>query len=372
MTDSNNDIKWLEAQQPPVAPPDSETTTRTRSALLARAEQSGHLAALPDPAVVTPRRHRLAGFLRSRCVLVAAAAAALLVVAGATTAVLEMPGGGHSGQTAQIAQSGQTAQTTPTTAFSQAHPLTLAALATQVLAAPTQGDATLVLHTNAFPTGESFTGADLYLDDGRYYYASEQSGLRDAGKAGPQDYDLKPAMDAAASAAHAQPQEARTAFLKAIAPLWYQGATATPATQDNIIWCTAIDALGAASGRPEVMAGILNVLSTVADVKVESGSYDGQSVLNIALTTHARPSYVPTQEAIAKTGEVAARVAKEAAIAAASAKNPDVDADVETVTVDDQTGVLLAYKDQGSSGGTPSVTVTYDVSRVSAADYGIR
>jgi hypothetical protein len=364
MTDSNNDIKWLEAQQPPVAPPDSETTMRTRSALLARAEQSRHLAALPDLAMVTPRRHRLAGFLKGRRVLVAAAAAALLVVAGATTAVLEMPGGAHSGQTAQIAQSGQSA---PTTAFSQAQPVTLVALASRVLAAPTQGNATLVLHTNAFPSGKSFTGADLYLDDGRYYYAAEQSGLRDAGKAGPQDYDLKPAIDAAASAAHAQPQEARTAFLKAIAPLWYQGATATQATQDNIIWCTALDALGAAYGRPEVMAGILNVLSTVADVKVESGSYNGQSVLNIVLTTPAHPSFAPTQEAIAKaTGELRAKLEAEAAIAA---KDPNVGADVETVTADDQTAALLLYKDQASDAG---VTVTYHVSRVSAADYGIR
>jgi hypothetical protein len=45
--------------------------------------------------------------------------------------------------------------------------------------------------------------------------------------------------------------------------------------------------------------------------------------------------------------------------------------DVEALTLNDQTGALLAYQDQSGPGGE-GVTVTYHVSRVDAANYGLR
>ena len=223
-----------------------------------------------------------------------------------------------------------------------------------------------MLHTNAF-SGKSFTGADLYLDDGRYYYAQTAAGLPESAKGDPIDFDLKPAIEAAASVAHAQPQAARAAFLKAIAPLYPPlEANASIAQQDNYIWITAIDALGAAYGRPDVLAGMLNVLATVNGMTVESGSYNGESVLNVSLTYPAHPMVAPSldKNADAKL-EQAAKLA---------ATHPMVAQEVETLTLDDQTGAVLLYTDKGGQIGQEApndLTETYHVSRVNAADYGL-
>ena len=48
--------------------------------------------------------------------------------------------------------------------------------------------------------------------------------------------------------------------------------------------------------------------------------------------------------------------------------------DVQTLTLDDQTGAVLLYTDKGGQIGqeTPNdLTETYHVSRVNAADYGL-
>ena len=60
-----------------------------------------------------------------------------------------------------------------------AAPLVRLAARIQTEPAPA-GDATLVLRRHAFPDEEGFTGADLYLDDGRYFYAETRAGLREA------------------------------------------------------------------------------------------------------------------------------------------------------------------------------------------------
>ena len=55
-------------------------------------------------------------------------------------------------------------------------------------AAAPSGDATLVLRRHEFPDDRSFTGADLYLDDGRYFFAETRAGLRGAAEI--TDYDI--------------------------------------------------------------------------------------------------------------------------------------------------------------------------------------
>jgi hypothetical protein len=42
---------------------------------------------------------------------------------------------------------------------------------------PPTGDATLVLRHHTLANGHSFTGADLYTDDGRYFYATTRAEL---------------------------------------------------------------------------------------------------------------------------------------------------------------------------------------------------
>ena len=63
MIDSNDDVKWVASQRPPVVPPDSETTKRVRASLLAHAENSTHLVALSQPSA-PPSKRRVTGFLK--------------------------------------------------------------------------------------------------------------------------------------------------------------------------------------------------------------------------------------------------------------------------------------------------------------------
>ncbi len=59
----------------------------------------------------------------------------------------------------------------------------LVKLSERIAAEPTPtGDATLVLRHHTFPDDKDFTGADLYVDDGRYYYAPTLAGLQGSGK----------------------------------------------------------------------------------------------------------------------------------------------------------------------------------------------
>jgi hypothetical protein len=355
--DNNDDIKWVASQRPPVVPPDSETTKRVRAGLLAHTENSTHLVAVSQPSALASKR-RFTGFLKGHRRLSAAAAVAIMATAAAVTLIVGIPGTSDHGLVIGVPPA-------------QAQPLL--ALASRVLAAPARtGNATLVLHTNAFSDGTSFTGADLHLDDGRYYYAQTAAGLPESAKGGPIDYDLKSAIDVAASVAHSDPEVARAAFLKAITPL-YAGdslSTRSRAIQDNRIWVTAIDALGAAYGRPDVLAGILNVLATVNGMTVESGVYNGKSVLNVSLTTPAHPYVAPSVD---KNADPAMRQKLEQA-ARLAATHPTVAQDVQTLTLDDQTGAVLLYTDKGgqTSQETPNdLTETYHVSRVNAADYGL-
>ena len=64
---------------------------------------------------------------------------------------------------------------------SEAEAKPLVKLAERIAAAPApRGDATLVLRTHRFPADKKhgFTGADLYLDDGRYFYGITKADLR--------------------------------------------------------------------------------------------------------------------------------------------------------------------------------------------------
>jgi hypothetical protein len=364
---NDDDIKWIKAQRPPVAPPDAETTRWARASLLAHADTSrrqARLAVRPEQLTRPSVRRRIGRFLKDHRGAAAAAAVAVMMTAGIAASVVGLPHTGAQGLDHVLS-------------VDQASAKTLSTLATRVLAAPApKGDATLVLRTQDLAIG-SFTGADLYLDDGRYYYAETAGGLRAAVKGGPQDYSIKPMLDATAAVATADPEVARAAFLKAVDPQWGGDlAHETRPREDNAIWVTGIDVLSAAYGRADVRAGMLRILATVDGVTVKASVHDGVKTLEISMTTPART--VSAQSAKAEKAARAARV--KAALQQkgladgmkaklrASLKTPPqrvVGADVMTLTVDAQTGALLVYTDTG-------VKVTYDVTRVNAADYGLR
>ncbi len=368
MIDDSNDLRWLKAQQPSLEPPDAEATTWARAAVLAHAERSRQTPRLvaQAPATSGPRtRCGLARFLRGRRALAAAAAVAIVAAAG-VTAVVGIP---HTGDKGLV------------NGVPSAQAKTLLALSSRVLAAsPPPGDATLVEHSNKLSDG-TFTGADLYLDNGHYYYAPTVAGLHNVANGGPSavDFDLQPAIAAAAGVATADPQTARSAFLQTISSSLYPKIgllSGTRAQQDNYIWITALDALGAADGRPAVLAGMLNVLATVDGLAVTRDTYQGQSVLELTLTTHVVPhSAVALRADAAKAPDAAVRQKLEAA-AKQQASHPQAPyIDVETLTLNAQTGALLVYQDAPQMPGNAEgegVTVTYHVSRVDAADYGLR
>ena len=365
MIDNTDDVRWVQAQQPPVEPPDAEATGWARAALMAHAERSSQLACVESPPQQTAAqatRRRKSGLFRGHRGIAAAAAVAVMAAAGIAVAAIGFPHGGSD---------------LLGPAPASAAILTLADKVRD--APPLTGDATLVLHTNAFTAGAgtsnsgSFTGADLYLDDGRYYYAPTAAGLPNAVKGGPVDYSLKGVMDAMSANATADPQVARAAFLKAADPQWGGDIQHAPAwQQDNNIWCTAIDLLGEAYGRPDVLAATLRVLSTVDGVTVTHVTFDSHDALQISMKdpgSKAWAKIVAASPAPVPPGQAANNVAKitrqkREAEAKAKLKAQPTPPHLMTLTVDDSTGALLLYTDIG-------LKVTYHVTRVDAADYGL-
>jgi hypothetical protein len=363
MIDNTDDVRWVQAQQPSVEPPDAEATGWARAALMAHAERSSRLACVESPPRATARtqRRRKAGLFRSHRGIAAAAAVAVIAAAGIAVAAIGFPHGGSD-----------LLGPAPASAA-------ILTLADKVRDAPLlTGDATLVQHTNASTEGPgsstsgSFTGADLYLDDGRYYYASTAEGLPDAVKGGPVDYSLKAAMDAMSEKASADPQVARAAFLKAIDPQWGSDTQHGPKwQQDNVIWCSAIDLLGAACGRPGVLAATLGVLSTVDGVTVKHVTFDGHDALQISMKDPGSKAWAkivaaspaPVSQSQAANAAKIVREKKEA-LAKQHIKVQPIPPHLMTLTVDDSTGALLLYTDVG-------LKVTYHVTRVDAAAYGL-
>ena len=104
---------------------------------------------------------------------------------------------------------------------------------------------------------------------------------------------------------------------------------------ENRLWGNAMDALNAGAARPAVRAGVLHLLATVDSVTVAKAEDGGRDVLVL------------------------------------TAALPGEDAYAERLTIDAATGMPLRFTG-GEPGRAPSVTVTYDVSRVSVADVAKR
>ena len=235
-----------------------------------------------------------------------------------------------------LAGTGQSAPKPGTTTASAAK-APLARLADYVLASDPHpaGDATKVIRTTTL-TGQAPTlGADLFADNGKYFYADNPAGLpalvktdqnlangvfgRDVTIAqfAANGGDLVTAQKRLAGAAldpgtpysfvAKKPPIPFPAGLTAVQKKEYVaklGASAKIAVVDfNDTWSNSLDALIAGAGRPDVRAGVVRILSTLPTVTVSDTTTDGKPTLTVSNTeVLSSETYVETLVIGAKDG----------------------------------------------------------------------
>ncbi len=353
MTD-DFDLDWLAARQPAAAAPDATATAAARAALLDHADATAAApphttaaapAAAPGATPLPAPRRRERRRTGRRAAALALATVAVVGVA-AVGLPLELGGndGGGDGLRVATDHGGPLAP-----AVADAAPLKR--LSARVAALPDQpGDATLVVHTNTFPDGDRFTGADLYLDDGTYYYATTAAGLRGPSGEQPIDMPFGAIVAATRRATTLGPEQARAGFLSAVG---FVADPAPPAAgvpngtqkrlptkpplslrqrEDNMIWVSVLDVLAAGGSRADVRAGALRLLATVPTVTLEDiTNADGERVLRLRSTDPRKGERY-----------------------------------VETLYLDAGTGVMKRFVG-GVDGQPPEVVVSYAIERVDAA-----
>jgi hypothetical protein len=288
----------------------------------------------PDPAAIERRGRR---YLRRRTALTRAgfgAGLAAVVALGVTVAIQPGPEPGTtppgSGGHPQASASSQ---------------VTLTHLAGYILAGgKPSGDATLVIRNQSYPGQPTISGADLYTDSGEYFYARSASGLPEQVTS---DHNLGDGLFARETAAavyadHGDLATAREKMAEAPDPGHApappskvlkgpaRGSTVSP--EDDYIWENSMDALIAGSGKPQVRAGVLRILSTLREVTVTSTTTGGQPTLTLRASAPAMPGNYQ-----------------------------------ETLVIGAQTGIPVSFTG-GVPGQAPGVTVTYQVTRVTLAD----
>ena len=292
----------------------------------------------PDPDAIERRGRR---YLRRRTALTWAglgAGLAAVVALGVTVAIQPSGTSGHP-----QASTGSRASTgSPASAGS---PSTLTQLARYILAGDKPpGDATLVIRSTSYPSKPAISVDDLYTDSGEYFFAQSARGLPEQVRS---DHNLGDGLfarevAAAVYAAHSDLATARERMAEAADPGHAPappskvkkgpaaGSTVSP--EDNYIWGNSQDALIAGSGNPQVRAGVLRILSTLREVTVTSTTTDGQPTLTLRASAPAMPGNYQ-----------------------------------ETLVIGAKTGIPVTFSG-GVPGQVPSVTVTYQVTRVTLAD----
>jgi hypothetical protein len=237
---------------------------------------------------------------------------------------------------------------------------------------PLPGDATLVLRTQSYPDGTSSSEADLYADNGEYFSTPTESGLpsaiADNANVGngftareikaaldavdgnlatavqemataPYDNGVKPANTGAEINILKQKIDAQTNLTSAQKAALLQkivGEANSPSGQqastDNYVWMDSMDTLIEGAGNPNVRIGVLRILSTLSEVAVTNTTTNGQPTITLTASAPALPANYQ-----------------------------------EALTINASTGVPVSFAG-GTPGQTPSVTVTYQVSRVTLAN----
>jgi hypothetical protein len=217
----------------------------------------------------------------------------------------------------------------------------------------------------SYPDSSSMTGADLYTDSGQYFYATTESGLPSAIQSNDDvgggvnarevaaalyavNGNLTTAREMMANAPFpggVQPSvqtqlaqfKAQEPFLKAEGivlptPTAASIAAHEKSSMDNYIWMDSIDAFAEGAGNAQVRAGILRILSTLSEVTVTNTTTNGLPTLTV---TASAPALPPNYQ--------------------------------EALTIDAATGVPVSFVG-GTPGQVPSVTMHYQISRVTMSD----
>jgi hypothetical protein len=266
-----------------------------------------------------------------------------------------------------IGSTGGSASTPKISAASPAAtPLTQ--LADYVLASDQQqvGDATKVIRTTTIAGKAATVGADLYADDGDYFYSDDPAALAAQVKAhtnlanGVFGRDVAAAQFAAngGDLATAQKRMAVAALdpgtpysfrtrddpspipsgltgvqKKAFAEKLAASSKTAVVNLDGSTWSNSLDALIAGAGRPDVRAGVLKILSTLPNVTVTNSTIDGKPTLTLTETDEGTSTPY-----------------------------------VESLVIDAKDGVPVRLN--GGSKGGPSVTISYQVNRVTLSTLG--
>jgi hypothetical protein len=224
---------------------------------------------------------------------------------------------------------------------------------------PPTGDATEVIRTTTDVGKGPNIGADLFADDGRYFYSDDPNGLGAQVKADNNSANGVFGREVAIAQYAANGGDLATAQRRmAVAALDpgkpYRIVTTAPTlppglTKEQIKahggtgvpvvvlgsndWSNSLDALLAGAGRPDVRAGVLRILSTVPDVTVSQSTTNGKPTLTL---TETAKGYVSTY--------------------------------VESIVIGAQDGIPVELHGKDLSEPSVAVTVTYAVSRVTLSD----
>ena len=214
-------------------------------------------------------------------------------------------------------------------------------------AAKPAGDATLVLGNQMYPGTPAIPRADLYADNGTYYFAHTESGLP-AQVAGHHTVDDAFVREIAAAVLAGKGGNITTARQEMADAPFTPGTVPNVTGQDpnapnnagviptdNWVWENSLDALEAGAGNPLVREGVLRLLATVPGISITDATSGGREVL--VLTAGTPVQQLPYQEAL---------------------------------TIDASTGVPIKFVG-GNAGSAPDVVVTYQVSRVTLSDVAV-
>jgi len=175
------------------------------------------------------------------------------------------------------------------------------------------GDATLVLRDQRYTNGLKADIWDLYTDNGDYYFAKTRGGIPAQVKGHHTqkiDGGYEKAVAAAKQAATGDLNEARKEMAfswlpknpkvkpiieaPGVTPPLPAGklpeqlkATLEINKTDNWVWNNSMDALTAGAGSPTVRAGVLRLLGQMPEIKVKTGTLNGQPVLTLTAGTPA-------------------------------------------------------------------------------------
>jgi hypothetical protein len=291
------ELEWLMQERPQPLPLDDATTARLRSELLERRDGGAR-----------PRVSSRAGLRR----WVWRGLAGGATLAGSAAAVLAVIGVGGQNAVGVLARTPAT-KTHQVIANASAQRLTHLSikLADDPVAT---GNATLVLRRQTYPNSPEIDAADLYADNGDYYYSPTLAGLPAAIKEQDVDggsTDSQQSYTAAAEAALTEPigqalqqmadvgtdpnakQVTPAAGSSAVTAVERQkqaqiaaqdkqeNLRAVMSPHDGMIWDNGMEALLSGAGNPQVRAGVLKLYATISQITTSTGTLNGQPTLDL-------------------------------------------------------------------------------------------